>query len=107
MRRKVPEKLYKKSDYYSINIVKPWFWKKCHICGDEVKREKIHCISIIWTEKCCGPDSGCVIKTYGRGETDIFYFCNNCCPTLTDVQKYFETELFPLYYPYWRENESS
>jgi len=107
MRRKPLKKASKKSDFYSAYTIKPWLWKTCQLCGDEMKREEVHHISITWTEKRCGPSGGCTVKIYGRGEVDNYYFCNNCCPTLADAQRSFEEKFFPLYYPYWRDDESS
>jgi hypothetical protein len=86
----------KPSDYYLSRTVKPWFWKQCNICEDEMKKEPVHKISIAWNEKRCGPDNLCVVRSNNR-ETDIYYFCNNCCNTLKDAEKYFEEKLFPLY----------
>jgi len=85
-----------KAKKYRAKTIKPWFWKECCICGDEMRREPVHRILIDWFEKRCGPDNMCVVRDWG-GITDTYYFCNACCPTLSDACKYFERELLPLY----------
>ena len=83
MRRK-PETHIKKR--YSSYTTSPWFmWYKCKICGDEIRREPIHIIEILW---CFKIEKGCQIKSDPR--IDKLVFCTECCNTLKDAEKYFE-----------------
>ena len=97
MRRKVEKEEPKPSDFYRACTVKPWFWKTCHICQDQMKKESVHEIDISWYEKRCGPNNMCVARQEHGKETDTFYFCNDCCETLQDARDYFEKNLYPLY----------
>jgi len=79
---------------YKAKTIKPWFWKGCCVCGDEMKREPVHEISMRWFEKLI---DGGIIRC-PSGETDKFYFCDSCAPTLADAEKYFKEKLFPSYH---------
>jgi hypothetical protein len=95
MRRKPKEKSVKLP--YEITYYKPWFfWKKCCICGDEVRRETIYEISITWYTKKIDLDSGAICRS-APPTTDFYRFCSQCCISMEHAEDLFVKHWLPLY----------
>lgn len=90
----------KERKIYGINITKPWFfWKKCCECGYEYRRESIIRIDVMWYEKLLSKNFGAVCRSDGRS-IDTYFYCFNCCKSISEAEDKFIKEYLPLYRGY-------
>lgn len=50
----------------------------------------------MWYEKLLNKDCGAVCRSGGR-EIDTYYYCHNCCNSISEAEKMFMEEYLPLY----------
>lgn len=95
MRRK-PAVIEEVKPYWIRKVTPLLFWKKCCKCGCEVRREPVVKICVYWFEKLISKDLGVVLRSGGK-EVDVYYYCYDCCESISNAENEFIKDYLPLY----------